>query len=587
MSNLYGQLDHSSMFEILDPNGIHKEGNILADYNKVESILKDELPIDDKSILDSPSSYIESYKDMATTQNNRPNDKRITMKSFRRAVLFFKKATIMSYTSHDPLYIAKLLKETEKDSSYTINKTRMLIIDVIMLVLVVANLVFSIIDNEVYIANSDDFMQAYMSINNISAINLDALKSIEQRIISSEENLFRCFSGICSILCCIFLVLRYIFEVRHLQIDDKLSKYDGLFSSGFVLYLLVEVIVCIPFYPPFINIVFSGEMHGLLYVYNFNSIFSILVLAKLYVSIRVITYTSRWNRHTALAICNKHKVKPGFQFTVKSEMKKRPILVLSIMSLIFLGILGFTLREFEFGIIDPRTVKGLKVSNDLSYLSNNFWLIIQTMMTLGYGDYFPRSHLGRFVGVFACIVGLLLLSLIVVAFSSLLEFSNEQKKAFYNIRKMYAVDKLEYKARDIIVSLLRLRKISMVKTEGRLTKRFVVLTQLRTMVTAFHKIDRQVCGSAIPLDDMLRLLNTKVSYDLDSLTYKISLIKDAHKEIECLRDVQHEQIQRMNKVRSMQRKLADYIVDFNNSKVVTENHDQGLEESSNDIVFKN
>jgi hypothetical protein len=52
---------------------------------------------------------------------------------------------------------------------------------------------------------------------------------------------------------------------------------------------------------------------------------------------------------------------------------------------------------------------------NLDTLWNAWWLIIVTMTTIGYGDLYPVTHLGRGVATLACIWGTFLISMFVVA----------------------------------------------------------------------------------------------------------------------------------------------------------------------------
>lgn len=65
---------------------------------------------------------------------------------------------------------------------------------------------------------------------------------------------------------------------------------------------------------------------------------------------------------------------------------------------------------------------------DFTFLANNMWLIIITMTTVGFGEGYPSTHLGRFVGVMACIIGMLLVSLMVVSLTLSSEFTQEESK---------------------------------------------------------------------------------------------------------------------------------------------------------------
>ena len=60
---------------------------------------------------------------------------------------------------------------------------------------------------------------------------------------------------------------------------------------------------------------------------------------------------------------------------------------------------------------------------DWTYLWNSMWCTIITMATVGYGDYYPETHIGRFIAILACIWGNFLISLMVVSLTISSEFS--------------------------------------------------------------------------------------------------------------------------------------------------------------------
>lgn len=57
------------------------------------------------------------------------------------------------------------------------------------------------------------------------------------------------------------------------------------------------------------------------------------------------------------------------------------------------------------------------------------WLVIITMTTVGHGDYYPKSDLGKLVAVGAALCGLLLFSLTLVAMKNWLTLSDVEVRS--------------------------------------------------------------------------------------------------------------------------------------------------------------
>ena len=333
------------------------------------------------------------------------------------------------------------------------------------------------------------------------------------------------------------------------------------------------MVICAIFYPPSLNQVTTGTMLGLIYIYNFNSIISIFVLLKFYIALRAYSYFSRWTTDTAKSILNKHNVQIDLNFTVKAELKKRPLAVLTVMMIFSLGICSFVLRQFEYGVIDNQSntttnsLKGSTETNDLSTIANCMWLIIVTMTTVGYGDFYPKSHLGRFIGVISCIIGMLLVSLIVVSLSSILDFRSEEKKAYSIIKKLNADDNAYSKATDVIKSVLNIRKIVSEKRESSvafLTERFILFTQLKRKITIF-KNDYKIANSyALPIDEMLKRMENNLKDDISRIGTCVKNMSGINEQIDDINKDQDELTQRMNNILKMQEDISQYIVSFNN-----------------------
>lgn len=64
------------------------------------------------------------------------------------------------------------------------------------------------------------------------------------------------------------------------------------------------------------------------------------------------------------------------------------------------------------------------------------WNIIVTMTTVGYGDYFAKTHLGRFIIFFVCIWGVFIVSMMVITLNNTLEITTLESKAIAVLERL-------------------------------------------------------------------------------------------------------------------------------------------------------
>ena len=68
--------------------------------------------------------------------------------------------------------------------------------------------------------------------------------------------------------------------------------------------------------------------------------------------------------------------------------------------------------------------------NDWQYYTNAYWTMIITMTTVGYGDYYPTTILGRMITVITTFVGVFLVGMLVSTLTVSSEFEPKEQRAF-------------------------------------------------------------------------------------------------------------------------------------------------------------
>ncbi len=83
--------------------------------------------------------------------------------------------------------------------------------------------------------------------------------------------------------------------------------------------------------------------------------------------------------------------------------------------------MGYCLRIFERPLSEAS-------GQDFGMLSNTIWNVLVTMTTVGYGDYFPKTNMGRVIGIIIAFWGVFIVSLFVVSLSNMFEFDQGELK---------------------------------------------------------------------------------------------------------------------------------------------------------------
>lgn len=80
---------------------------------------------------------------------------------------------------------------------------------------------------------------------------------------------------------------------------------------------------------------------------------------------------------------------------------------------------------------------------DFHSLSNSMWNVFITLTTVGYGDIYPKTSMGRFVGVIVCFWGVFIVSFFVVTLNNMLTFSPNEEKSYNLLMRLFFKSQLK------------------------------------------------------------------------------------------------------------------------------------------------
>ena len=275
----------------------------------------------------------------------------------------------------------------------------------------------------------------------------------------------------------------------------KLNSQEGEgFQSQMLKKLVLELLVCCLTSLPNVNKTFSGKMLSGTFVYHISDIILMAMLLRVYLILRLYEHYSKWTSFKASNLCKKYGTTADAIFALKSDLKDRPFLTIGSVMVIIIIVLGIGVMESEKSFSSPSSAA------HMDQLTNNEWLIVITMTTVGYGDYFPSTHIGRFFCIIACISGMILISALVVALNLANEFSKDQSIAYLAIKTKKREEEWYVSAAEVIKAAFRTKK------PKDLTNKYKMMLNLRKTVFNFKRKTQ--------LNSLMDISSAEMLYDL-------------------------------------------------------------------------
>lgn len=322
------------------------------------------------------------------------------------------------------------------------------------------------------------------------------------------------------------------------------------FQTRTIGTLLIEVVLCSVSGLPDVNYKFTGKMLGGNYIYHLSDVFLIVMLSRCYLILRLYEHYSKWTSYSAYSLCKKYGTNADAFFAMKSDLKDRPFITIGVIMLMLILIFGVATMTSEKSF----TSDTVSVASHMDQLTNVEWLIVITMTTVGYGDYYPSTHLGRFFCILACIFGMILVSAMVVALNLASEFNKDQSIAYLAIRTKKRESEWYASAAEVIKATFRCASV-----KKSLLRRYKLTLMLRKRVFNFKR--------KTELNSLMDITSAEMLYDLQHkleeklLATKTIICEIPRLEERCVIMKQTQKIldEKIEKIVQQQRVIMNYV----------------------------
>ena len=231
-----------------------------------------------------------------------------------------------------------------------------------------------------------------------------------------------------------------------------ISSIDNFFQSGLLSTFIIDILFAI-IHPNYLfknKYVTTNKNWNLLEVeYNINDFFLAIMLFRSYYFIKFWILCSNYHGARAERICKMMGKQSGYIFSFKCLLISKTLETLILITLLVCLTLSYMLKIIEGPVYS--ILGNEDNTNNFSQYINCFWNVLVTMTTVGYGDYFPVSVLGRIVGFIIAISGTVIVALNINFFQSTTELKDDEKRTLDFIQRLEEGDEI----RNLAVSYFK------------------------------------------------------------------------------------------------------------------------------------
>lgn len=250
--------------------------------------------------------------------------------------------------------------------------------------------------------------------------------------------------------------------------------------------LTLETIIFGIFPYPSLTLYFIQFELGNTVILPASSCLCALCVFRLFFMFKIFKGLTKWSSTQVENVCEKHGCKANSSFAFKVMQKEYPFFTLSSIFFLTCVCFGFALRIIEQHFWETQEQK----TQDWSYEWNAVWCIFVSMTTVGYGDFYPRTHYGRIITLIACVIGIYFISMMTLFMTKQSILNESEYKAYKLITRLKLRKEIKQMQSKMVFHCLGMSKYKIKIAEGADNNKFEVKYsyERRCVISLIEKI---------------------------------------------------------------------------------------------------
>ncbi len=327
--------------------------------------------------------------------------------------------------------IGTLLSQIENEISYSANLNNR--INIVKLCTHLSNFQWNISNIEY-----DNFKLDYLNKENFYSLKIKKCSHIPFQLkIPKECEILRYFILITTLLIIPFLISSSYFDILRETEMKKISDINSIKLNN-LIFLIIEFIIITPFpYPKMKKYLLYKEI-GKYICYPISSILSVMTFLRLFFCIKLFKHLTKYTSTIAEYVCENNICEANISFAYKAFQKDHPLMALIFIFLFNCICLGLSIRTFERYYWENKD----EIIMDWDYIINCMWYVFVSMTTVGYGDMYACTQIGRFLALLACFIGNYFVSMMMVFMTQKSSLNEKEQKSYELINRLNIREKI-------------------------------------------------------------------------------------------------------------------------------------------------